>query len=261
MVKLPNTDDFETVSIYGISTSIHGNLVNRNKMYEGYVLNALESQHYELLAAANTPEDHKWESLTYAYGVVDEKGDATKVESTWSIDKRAISKCRNLDKIEIVGASDVIEYDVETNIEGDVLYPDTVDGFTPSPFTYFMVKGTEKTTSQTLWKTGFTPWPSTFNPKMYRKNAALGDQWLQAQYKPIQHHFFTMVPIHKSNGTLMKQRASCMVEQSFQVSFIFRDEEISAMAPLEMAHLRARGCLRSGVQDYNNAKTTLPFLT
>lgn len=261
MVKLPNSDDFETLSIYGISGSIHGNLWNRNKMYQGYVLNDLESQHYSLYSSASTVEDTKWEQLSYAYGVVDEKGDAHSATSMWTVEKRAITKCKNLDKIEIVGASDVIEYDIETNIEGDVLYPDTVDNHTPSVFSYFVVKGLEKNSGLTMWKVGCTPWPSTFNPKMYRRNAALGDQWLQAQYKPLQHHFFTMVPIHKSDGKLMKQRASCMVEQSFQVSFIFRDEEIDAMAPLEMCHLRSRGCLRVGVQDYNNAQTTLPFLT
>ena len=49
--------------------------------------------------------------------------------SSWSLDKRVIAKCKNLDKIEIIGASDVIEYDLETNIEGDVLYPDEIDGY------------------------------------------------------------------------------------------------------------------------------------
>jgi len=261
MVRIPNTEDFETVSIYGIDHTIHGNLMNHNKMYQGYVLNDLTSQKYSLLAPANSETDHKWEALTYAYGVVDENGNNEHVTSTWSLDKRAIAKCKNLDKIEIIGASDVIEYDVETNIEGDVLYPDAINTYTPNVFGYFMVPGTERETQKTLWKVGFTPWPSTFNPKMKRRTAALGDQWLQAQYNPLQHHFFTMVPIHKSNGTLMKQRASCMVEQSFQVSFIFRDEEISAMAPLDMTHLRARGSLKGNVQSYSDAKTVLPFLT
>jgi hypothetical protein len=52
-----------------------------------------------------------------------------------------------------------------------------------------------------------------------------------------------------------------MVEQSFQLSFIFRDEEISAMAPLDMTNLRARGSLKGNVQSYSDAKTVLPFLT
>ncbi|KAJ9601467.1 hypothetical protein L9F63_000384, partial [Diploptera punctata] len=169
-------------------------------MYQGYVLNDLHSHTYELFNAASTTEDFKWEALNYAYGVVDEEGDNLAINSKWTVESRSITKCKNLDKIEIIGASDVIEYDVETNVEGDVLFPDSIDSFTPSPFTYFTVKGIEKEKQLTLWKVGFTPWPSTFNPKMYRRNAALGDQWLQAQ-----------------------------------------DEEISAMAPLDMCHMRARG--------------------
>lgn len=63
LVKLPNTEDFETVKIYGIDKNIHGNLMNRNKMYESYVLNDLESQKYDLLATASTSEDKKWLDL------------------------------------------------------------------------------------------------------------------------------------------------------------------------------------------------------
>ena len=118
---------------------------------------------------------------------MDEKGNNEQVTSTWSLDKRTIAKCKNLDKIEIIGASDVIDYDVETNVEGGVLYPDAINTYTPNVFSYFLVPDTER---ETLWKVGFTPWPSTFNPKMKRRTAALGDQWLQAQYNPLQHHFF-----------------------------------------------------------------------
>ncbi|KAJ9579692.1 hypothetical protein L9F63_004618, partial [Diploptera punctata] len=83
-------------------------------------------------------------ALNYAYGVVDEEGDNLAINSKWTVESRSITKCKNLDKIEIIGASDVIEYDVETNVEGDVLFPDSIDSFTPSPFTYFTVKGIEK---------------------------------------------------------------------------------------------------------------------
>ena len=46
MVKIPNTEDFETVSIYGIDHTTHGNLMNHNKMYQCYVLNEIYSQKY-----------------------------------------------------------------------------------------------------------------------------------------------------------------------------------------------------------------------
>ena len=73
--------------------------MNHNKIYQGYVLNNLTSQKYFLLAIASSEADHKWEALMYVYGVVDEKGNNEQVTSTWSLDKRAIAKCKNLDKI------------------------------------------------------------------------------------------------------------------------------------------------------------------
>ncbi|KAJ4451989.1 hypothetical protein ANN_03473 [Periplaneta americana] len=130
MVQVPNTEDFETVIIYGISKNIHGNLTNRNKMYQGYILNDLESQNMNC--------------------VVDESGDKDTKTNSWTIESRAISRCKNLDKMEIVGASDVIEYDVETNVEGDLLYPDPVDPLFPTPFSYFTVKGMEKVSVNTV---------------------------------------------------------------------------------------------------------------
>ena len=75
--------------------------------------------------------------------------------ATTSLDKRAIAKCKNLGKIEIIGASDVIEYDVETNIEGDVLYPDAINTYTPNVFGYFLVPGTERETQKNFVESGF----------------------------------------------------------------------------------------------------------
>ncbi|XP_046391510.1 uncharacterized protein LOC124159636 [Ischnura elegans] len=261
LVSLPNTENFEKLNIHCISHPIHANLLNNDERYQGYILNDVDYGAHDLLAAATTEEEKEWLNCRYYYGIVDETGTVSAMTDNWETKQMTVNSCRNRDKIEILGAGDIIEFEVETNCEGDMLYPDLINTRTPGIFNTFQLKGIEKKSQLTTIKRGYTPWPSSFNPKLYRRNAALGSQWLFAKYKPLQHHFFTMVPIKKNNGSLMKTRASCMMEQSFQVTFVFRDDETSTVAPLDMCHLRARGGWVNGRQNYNEMGTLMPFLT
>ena len=68
-------------------------------MYQGYVLNGSESRKYELLEAASSATDQKWETPTHAYTAVDQTGKNARATSKWSLGKRVIAKCRNLDKL------------------------------------------------------------------------------------------------------------------------------------------------------------------
>ena len=84
MVRIPYMNDFETVDIYGTGYTIHGNLMDRNKVFQWYILNDLEFQKYHLLATASSTTDQNWEALTYSNDVVDVKGDNVDFTSQWS---------------------------------------------------------------------------------------------------------------------------------------------------------------------------------
>lgn len=175
-----------------------------------------------------------------------------------------ISQAKNLINYEIISGNDICEYDVVTNLKGMPIDPqryllqssdiktgvtafDTIsmmynnEGETSGVaridgiFNVPLIKCWLAATPTTIVDAGclVRKWPSIFDPLIMRdKIGSNGVALQQLKNKPLEHHFFTMIPIKKSNGDLMKQRASVQMEQEMYITFDFHDTNlISTSAP------------------------------
>lgn len=127
--------------------------------------------------------------------------------------------CRNLDKISLHKYGDVIEWTTTTNLEGVKLLKHKHN----NPFWGVTnIKKAPNKTDELAIKWAFC-YPSENRPFYCRKDNfdITGTIEANRNFKPLSHHFFTMPPIKKGDGSLIKQRCSFTMEQSCVVTFHF----------------------------------------
>lgn len=130
---------------------------------------------------------------------------------------KQVTWLRNLDKISFHKVGDVIEVPIVTNIEDKPLLN--------SPYNDLLNREAaiiDNSGDTYLYNTEFI-WPSTHRPYFSRKDN-LSEMLTNINSKnltPLNHTFFTMPPIRKANGALLKQRCSFFMEQEFSITLRF----------------------------------------
>lgn len=127
--------------------------------------------------------------------------------------------CRNLDKVSLHKYGDVLEWEVNTNLEGVKLLQHKYNlpyGGTD----YKIVKDKEDPVKEYDYVFCY---PSTNRPFYTRKDNLYmqGPMEHPKEFAPLKHHFLTMPPIRQSDGSLIFQRCSFIMEQSCSVTFHF----------------------------------------
>lgn len=127
-----------------------------------------------------------------------------------------ITFARNMGKFKLHSYNDTFEIPIHTNIEGKSLLNAPTNDFTNRSISF------EKDGIKYTYYTEFC-WPSSNRPYFDRSTnfSDLSPYLANKDLSSLKHYFFTMPPIRKANGALLKQRASFMLEQSFSVTFKF----------------------------------------
>lgn len=126
---------------------------------------------------------------------------------------------RNLDKIEFYKYGDEITWNVNTNLDGVKLLNHDAN----TPFGHVYKRATHGSTKADTEVYTVFCYPSNNRPFYSRQDNldVTGPVKTGKGFKPLQHHFLTMPPIRKGDGTLIKQRCSFIMEQSVSVTFHF----------------------------------------
>lgn len=121
---------------------------------------------------------------------------------------------RNLDKFKFHQYNEVFDLDINTNLEGVPLINTPNNDFTKRNAKF------DAGNDSFDYYTDFI-WPSNNRPYYSRKDnlSVIHPYEKTKDLKPLKHHFFSMPPIRKANGCLLKQRCSFLLEQSFSVTF------------------------------------------
>lgn len=130
---------------------------------------------------------------------------------------KQITWVRNLDKISFHKVGDSIEIPIVTNLNGkQLLSTKQNDMFTRT----LDVLDNEGNFFE--YPVEFV-YPSNNRPYFDRSDnlSEISTNLHSKDMQPLSHTFFTMPPIRKANGALLKQRASVFLEQSFSVTFRF----------------------------------------
>nr|WAX26047.1 MAG: major capsid protein [Army ant associated bidensovirus 5] len=130
---------------------------------------------------------------------------------------KQITWAKNLDKISFHKYGDTIEIPITTNMEGVPLLPDPKNDFTTRT-TQFLTSPTGEVDLLTVGTELI--WPGQNRPYNNRKDNLAEYTTYDATkgWSPLSHCFFTMPPIRKANGALLKQRVSFLLEQSFSIT-------------------------------------------
>lgn len=125
---------------------------------------------------------------------------------------------RNLDKVSLHKYGDTIEWDVQTNMDGIKLLNHKYNH--PFGDTDVQLKGHDDAINICDYVFCY---PSDNRPFFSRKDNlnSLGAAENPKEFAPLKHHFITMPPIKKSDGSLIKQRCSFICEQSVSFTFHF----------------------------------------
>lgn len=163
---------------------------------------------------------------------------------------------RNLDKINLHKYGDSFGFHINTNLEGVHLLKHDAN----TPFGHKWTKSTKSSPkADTEIKSVFC-YPSENRPFFSRhsnfdpngpvdSNKSLGG---------LTHHFFTMPPIKKNDGSLIKQRCSMIMEQSVSVTFHF-PETVTEDQAEDMMHQKDAVILRPAIVSMKkNPKTQSP---
>lgn len=133
--------------------------------------------------------------------------------------KKHTTYMRNLDKISLFKYGDSIEFNINTNMDGIPLLNANVNF--PFPQLHHILTPQATTADTTAYTAPCYPSPN--RPFFYRGDNFESIKAIEANkaLKPLSHHFLTMPPIKKNDGTLIKQRCSFILEQSVTVTFHF----------------------------------------
>ena len=135
---------------------------------------------------------------------------------------------RNLDSISLHKYGDEITFDPTTNIDGMKLINNPLnnltayEGYTTTKPSELDIKDDPDDEFKLLVNYRFT-YPSNNRPFFTRKDnlSTIGPVEGSKEIGHLQHKFITMPPIKKKDGSLLQQRASFQLEQTFSVTFHF----------------------------------------
>lgn len=125
---------------------------------------------------------------------------------------------RNLDKISLHKYGDTISWDVNTNMKGIPMLRHEAN----TPFVHkFMKKSKDARKQEDLEVYATFCYPSDNRPFYGRRDnfTAIAPTEHNKEFAPLKHHFLTMPPIRKGDGSLIKQRCSFIMEQHVSVTF------------------------------------------
>lgn len=134
---------------------------------------------------------------------------------------KQVTWARNLDKISIYKYGDTVELPITTNLNGVKLLNSAQNDFTNRQ-DVIIDKDESGQVNSYLYETEFC-WPSRNRPYYTRKDNLneIAPMETAKNMGQLKYHFLTMPPIRKANGSLLKQRVSFMLEQSFSVTLNF----------------------------------------
>nr|DAC81434.1 TPA_asm: VP [Tasmanian devil feces monodnaparvovirus 2] len=135
-----------------------------------------------------------------------------------------ITYVKNQHGFSILSPSDVIKKEINTNMKGKVIEK-TMHTITNDELTHhhlFTHRGVVADGTGNLHTT-IPVYPSTLNPLIKKEEFIRGARAYSHKPKPIQHMFFTMIPINEANGAVMKQRANCFFEQKMVIKFYYNE--------------------------------------
>lgn len=151
---------------------------------------------------------------------------------------------RNLDKINLHKYGDSFGFHINTNLEGVQMLKHDAN----NPFGHKFLKSTKSSPkADTEIKTVFC-YPSDNRPFFSRFNNFDPNGPVDANkgLGGLTHHFFTMPPIKKNDGTLIKQRCSFIMEQSMSITFHF-PETVTEDSAEDMLQQRDAVVLRPAI--------------
>lgn len=144
----------------------------------------------------------------------------------------SITMARNLDKKEFYKYGDVIEYPINTNLEGVHLFNTLANNFLEEQIIEVEDQGKK------IKYEGEFCWPSRNRPFLSRGNyfhSSTEPITEGKKFKELEHCFLTMPPIRKPGGALLGQRCSFLLEQSMSITLhmsqgtFFPDESDDAL--------------------------------
>nr|QTE04003.1 MAG: nonstructural protein [Motacilla densovirus] len=136
------------------------------------------------------------------------------------------SYTRNLDKINLHKYGDSFGFHINTNLDGIEMLNHAAN----APFGNVFEKPTKNSTKTDIYSVFC--YPSNNRPFYCRRNNLdmIGPVEGNKDFGNLTHHFFTMPPIKKSDGSLLKQRCSFIMEQTTSVTFHFPETVTEDMA-------------------------------
>lgn len=131
---------------------------------------------------------------------------------------KQVTWLRNLDKISFHKVGDTIEIPIVTNIDDKPLLNNDSNDLLSREAYLFDTENTYLYNKEFLW-------PSPHRPYFSRKDnlSEMMTNIESKNLKQLEHCFFTMPPIRKANGALLKQRCSFFLEQEFSITLNFPD--------------------------------------
>lgn len=158
-----------------------------------------------------SPSQNAFGSRTAAVSYIADDGKFVK-------NKDILTLAKNTDGISFYKYGDMIEFTIETNLDGKKLKNYAVNDFSKD---MDIITGTgplERNHYRTEWI-----YPGRYRPYYSRRylETDIGAVLNATDLKPLTHCFFTMPPIKKPNGALLGQRTSFIMEQNFHIRLNF----------------------------------------
>lgn len=151
---------------------------------------------------------------------------------------------RNLDKINLHKYGDSFGFHINTNLEGVQMLKHDAN----NPFGHTFKKLTKNSKEADTMVDSVFCYPSDNRPFFSRFNNFDPNGPVDANkgFNGLTHHFFTMPPIKKGDGTLIKQRCSFIMEQSTSITFHF-PETVTEDSAEDMLQQRNAVVLRPAI--------------
>lgn len=209
LVKLGNYQDFEKLAILPAKIDQYSGFKPRSQVVPvqdtvAYISDTFISPTYENGILANYSANMQPRTKTELF--------AAPIIPSF----KHVTYARNLDTISLHKYGDTVEIPINTNLEGIPLINHINNDFTTRSF-----KFEDAETSNTYEMYTDFIWPSNNRPYFSRKDnlSSISPFEANKQLSGLNHTFLTMPPIRKANGSLLKQRCSFILEQSFSVTF------------------------------------------
>lgn len=206
--SLSNYDDFETLGIIPAQ-------INKSA---GFVPNQIPNQ---LVPTHSIMDVYIPPGVPFGTFSANLQPNAPDESVTWLESLGVNLYMRNQDKISLYKYGDTIDLDINTNLNGKRMINDPYNDFTVRTHDV-TIQGTEGLDTVTVNAEWY--WPGQNRP-YYSRSDNFGS--IQPMLHPkslgfLKHHFLTMPPIRKANGSILKQRCSFMLEQEISITIHFQ---------------------------------------